>query len=72
MSAIFVKVVRVPGAVSEVCLPEGATVADALEAAGITPSANEEVSVNGHKADLSTTLYDTNRVIVSKAAKSAA
>lgn len=72
MSTMFIKVVRVPGTVSEVCLNEGATVADALEAAGITPSSSEEVSLNGHRTNLSTTLSDADRVIVSKATKSAA
>ena len=71
MSAIFVKVVRVPGAVSEVCLPEGATVEDALTAASITPSSSEEISVNGHPVIVGHRLNDGDRLILAKQAKSA-
>lgn len=68
---IFVKVIRVPGAVVEVGLEDGATVADALAAAGITTASNEQVSVNGANVDTNHVLEDNVRVVVAKSAKSA-
>lgn len=68
---IFVKVIRVPGAVVEVGLEDGATVADALAAAGITTASNEQVSVNGSNVDTNYVLEDNVRVVVAKSAKSA-
>ncbi|NVZ07982.1 hypothetical protein HW932_01745 [Allochromatium humboldtianum] len=69
---MFVKIVRVPGSVSEIALNDGATVADALAAADITPSSNEELTVNGHASAQDATLSDGARIVLAKAAKSAA
>lgn len=69
---IFVKVIRVPGAVVEVGLEDGATVADALAAAGITISTNEQVSVNGANVGNDHVLEADARVIIARQAKSAA
>jgi TusA-related sulfurtransferase len=66
---INIKVVRVPGAVVEVVLDDGATVADALQHANITVDAGESLKVNTDDATLATVLVDGARVILSKAAK---
>ena len=50
MSDIFVKVVRIPGAVTEVALSQGATVADAMSAAGISSSGSESIRVGAADA----------------------
>jgi hypothetical protein len=68
---IFVKVIRVPGAVVEVGLDDGATVADALDAASITVATNEQVSVNGANVGTNHVLEDNARLVVARAAKSA-
>ncbi len=67
--SISVKVVRVPGAVTEVELNDGATVADALAAAGTSLSSGEAVKVDATPAELTTTLSDGNRVVIAKGAK---
>ena len=72
MSVMLIKVVRVPGAVVELGLNEGATVEDALTAASITPSSSEEISVNGHPVVVGHRLNDGDRLILAKSAKSAA
>ena len=68
---MFVKVVRMPGAVTEVAIEEDATVADALSAAGITLGSTEKVTVNGEAVSLNDVVDDGDRVIVAKEAKSA-
>ena len=69
MSEIFVKIVRVPGAVTEVGLTQGATVQDALDAAGIEPNSNESLKVGSTTVDRNHTLVDGDRVIHSMGAK---
>lgn len=70
---ISVKTVKVPGAITEVMLEDGATVQDALDAAGINGiSSSEGLSVNGNTATTSDVLSDGARVVIAKAAKSAA
>ncbi len=69
MSSIMVKVVRVPGSAHEYGLEDGATVAEALEAAGITQQSGEQLTVNNEPADLSDMLEDDDRVILQKGAK---
>jgi hypothetical protein len=71
MNTILVKVMRVPGAVVEVGLNEGATVTDALDAAGISPNSGEAVKLNGMDTTYESTLSDGARVIVAKGAKNA-
>jgi sulfur carrier protein ThiS len=66
---IEAKVIRVPGAVKEVALNDGAAVADALQAAGVTVASGEVITVNGSAANQSTTLYDGDKVYVAKGAK---
>ena len=66
---ITVKVIQVPGAVVEVALNAGATVADALNAANITVGEGEGLKVDGNDATETQTLSDGQRVIAAKAAK---
>lgn len=69
MSELFVKVIRVPGAVTEVALNEGATVADALAAASIEPNGSEAIAVSGSPQSRDYPLTDGDRVVVSQGAK---
>ena len=69
MSDIFVKVVRVPGAVTEVALSQGATVADALSAAGISSSGSESIRVGAADATVDTSVSDGDRVVIAQGAK---
>lgn len=66
---INAKIVRVPGAVIDVVLNDGATVADALTAASITVGSNESLKVNNDNATLETPLFDGARVILAQSAK---
>ena len=68
---ITVKVIRVPGSVTEVGLESGASVQDALNAADLQVGDGESVKYNGADADMSATVTDGSRIIVSKAAKGA-
>lgn len=69
MSEIFVKIVRVPGAVTEVGLNQGATVGDALDAAGIESNSAESLKVGSANVDRNYTLVDGDRVVHSIGAK---
>ena len=69
--SIFVKCVRMPGAVKEVGLNDGATVAEALSAAEMTVGDTEGLTVNGTAATSDTVIYDGDRVVLAKEAKSA-
>ena len=69
MDEIFVKVIRIPGAVTEVALGAGATVADALSAAAIEPSGSEAIKVGANTAEMGTPLADGDRVVISQGAK---
>jgi putative ubiquitin-RnfH superfamily antitoxin RatB of RatAB toxin-antitoxin module len=66
---MFVKVIRVPGAVKEVGLEDGATVADALEAAELQKGENEALKVGSKNASLSDALSDGDIITISKGAK---
>jgi UPF0288 family protein (methanogenesis marker protein 3) len=68
---LFAKVIRVPGAVVEVGLEEGATVQDALDAADVSVAENEAITVNGMAATTATLLPDGARLVVARGAKSA-
>lgn len=72
MNVITVKVIRVPGAVVEVGLATGATVQDALEAANVTLGTGEAITVNGNAVNANHTLNESDKIILSKSAKSAA
>ena len=69
--AVNVRVVRVPGAVKEVCLDDGATVGDALSQAGIDLGAGEAVTMNGNLVESTRIVHEGDRVIVAKGAKGA-
>ena len=68
---ITVKVIRVPGAVTEVGLESGATVADALSAASVDVGSGETLKLNGADTTNDTTVSDGSRILVAKAAKGA-
>ena len=68
---LTVKVVQVPGRVVELALEDGSTVAEAIEAANISISPNESLTLDGRPATASDTLYDGARIIAAKNAKSA-
>lgn len=70
-SAIFARVVVVPGAVTEVALNQGDTVAAALSAANVTPGPNQTISLNGATVDASAAVSDGDRIVISTSAKSA-
>ncbi len=69
--AVSAKVVRIPGAMTEVMLNDGATVADALAAANTSLASGEGLTVNSLPATLDTPLAQGNVVVVSKSAKGA-
>jgi hypothetical protein len=63
-SGLLVKVGRMPGRITEVALASGAKVSDALNAADITPAANEEVKIAGETADLTDEVDDGDVILV--------
>lgn len=65
---IYVKVGVFPGRLEEVALEDGATVKDALRAAG-KDATGYEVRVNSESADLSFELEDDDRVLLTKQIK---
>jgi hypothetical protein len=67
---ISVKIVRVPGAVTELMLDDGATIASALDTAAMSVASNEKIAVNGATASTSQALNDGDVISVSKDAKS--
>ena len=71
MNVITVKIIRTPGAVVEVGLEAGSTVAQALEAANMTVGVGESISVNGNTVTTSHVLTEGDRLILAKNAKSA-
>lgn len=68
---MFVKVARVPGAVVEVSLNDGATVGEAIATSGIDAGNYSSLTVNAQPATLDTVLTDGARVVMSMEAKSA-
>lgn len=67
---IEVKVIQIPGVIRDVALNEGATVSDALRAAGIDLT-TETVTLNGLSTTGSAQLSANDRIIVAKSAKGA-
>jgi len=63
---IIIKVGRVGAEVKEVSLEDGATVEEALEAAGLSSKTSESVRVNGEDVDLDYELSDGERVMLVK------
>lgn len=68
---ITVKLIKVPGTITEVALEDGATVADALTAGGQEVGDGQEVTVNGNSANSTTSLNDGDRIVIAKGAKGA-
>ena len=68
---ITVKVIRVPGAVTEVGLESGASVSDALNAADVAIGNGETVKLNGADTEMSAPVSEGSRILVAKAAKGA-
>ena len=66
---ITVKVAKLPGAVKEVVLNDGATVEDALSNAGIAIESGESVKVNGSERDTSASVANNDIVVIAKGAK---
>ena len=66
---ITVKVMQIPGAIREVALEDGATVADALTAAQMSLHSNYVLKVDGSEADESDMLRDGQNVTMSASAK---
>jgi len=71
MSDIEVRVIRSPGLVRNVALPQGSTVSDALQVAGTSLQQNEVPQVNGTAGTLDTVLVDGDRIIMAAGAKGA-
>ena len=69
---ITAKVIRVPGAVHEVGLEAGATVADALAAADVVVGSGETLKLNGADTTNDAVVTEGARILVAKAAKGAA
>lgn len=63
-----VKVAKVPGRIVEVALEDGATVSEALEAAGVD-STGFTIQVNGAAADGDTALSDNTTVLLTQRIK---
>ena len=68
---ITVKVIRVPGAVTEVGLESGASVSDALTAADVSIGNGETVKLNGADTTMDSPVSEGSRILVAKAAKGA-
>ena len=71
MSKITVKVVRVPGTITEIMLDEGQTINSALQVSNTSVSSSETVQLNGATVSLDTEVKDGDRIIVAKSAKGA-
>jgi putative ubiquitin-RnfH superfamily antitoxin RatB of RatAB toxin-antitoxin module len=66
---VEVKVTMVPGAIKNVMLNDGATVADALAAADLSATDGYTIQVDGQTATTSTAVQDGSRVILARSAK---
>lgn len=60
----LVKVARVGGKLREVCLPDCATISQALAAAGMSKSSNEDAWINHHVVDISSQIGNGEIVIL--------
>jgi hypothetical protein len=63
------KVVRVPGAHTDITVPDGSTIADVLQQWGQSPSANEEIRLNAIVTPVTTVLQDGFRIMLTQGAK---
>lgn len=66
---ITVKVMQIPGAIREVALEDGATVADALTAAEMTLHSGYVLKVDGSEANQDDMLSNGQNVTMSASAK---
>lgn len=66
---ITVKVARIPGAIYDIELPDGATAAQALQKANINTARNDFLKVNGILSPADTVLNQGDRVVVAEDAK---
>ena len=67
--SIEVKVMEIPGAIVNVALESGATVADALQAAKMTLASGRSLKVNGIDGTHETVLTDNSTIAMSVNAK---
>lgn len=68
---ITVKIIKVPGAIQELALEDGATLSDALAVANLIVEDGQSITVNGNPVPLTTPLNDSDRIIITKGAKGA-
>ena len=66
---ITVKVIQIPGAIRDIALMPGATVADALRAASMSVDAGYELKVNGSVSETNDVLTDGDNITISTSAK---
>jgi sulfur carrier protein ThiS len=69
METLTIKIGKLPGRITEVALEEGATVAQAIEAAEITDIEGFETRVNGAPAANDAELSDGDNVLLVKKIK---
>lgn len=67
--SIEVMVIRIPGFTKNVALNDGATVGDALSAAGVSIGESETVKIGGLDANAGTVVRNGDRVVIAKGAK---
>ncbi len=64
-----VQVIQVPGTIKSVTLNFGASVRDAISAAGVNLSGGETLKVNGLEATVDAALNDGDKLMIAKGAK---
>ena len=69
--AVFAKVVRTPGALVEVMLNDGATVAEALTAGGFELASGEGLTMNGAPVSTTDSVVNGAAIVIAKAFKGA-
>lgn len=65
------KVIRVPGEVQDVSVNEGSTLGDALRAANLSPTSNEEIRLNTIVSTTDAPLSEGFRIMLVQSAKGA-
>lgn len=71
MADINIKVIRVPGQVKDITVPETTLLGEALNIASMSPGTGEAVQLNGNPAQMDAHLSDNDRIIIAKGAKGA-
>lgn len=69
MGYITVEVAKMPGVMQKVTVAEGATVADALEAANLANETGYEIRLDGDVVDASTVIEDGATIVLTKMIK---